>query len=224
MPALRVEDFVRSPIQQLAAAATLLGLVVLLLAERRQWRTAVWVAKPLASVGFVAVAWLDRVSSGTHAAALLLGFVLCGFGDALLIPSGKTKWFLLGIGSFALGHLAYAIGFLARGTALAPSTFALAAMAGVVATTLRWLHPKLPADMRVPVRVYMLVIALMVASAIGASTATGDLRLALGAIAFAASDLSVARERFVHASFANLVWGLPLYYAAQLTLAFASGG
>jgi uncharacterized membrane protein YhhN len=97
-------------------------------------------------------------------------------------------------------------------------------MSGVVVLTLRWLHPHLPADMRVPVRVYMLVIAIMVASAIGASLATGEPRFAIGGVAFAASDLSVARERFVRASFANLVWGLPLYYAAQLTLAFASGG
>jgi hypothetical protein len=41
----------------------------------------------------------------------------------------------------------------------------------------------------------------------------------VGAVAFAVSDLSVARERFVHKSFTNLVWGLPLYYAAQQTLA-----
>ena len=40
-----------------------------------------------------------------------------------------------------------------------------------------------------------------------------------GALAFAISDLAVARERFVTPSFVNGAWGLPLYFAAQLTLA-----
>jgi uncharacterized membrane protein YhhN len=97
-------------------------------------------------------------------------------------------------------------------------------MGGVVAFTLRWLQPHLPPDMRVPVRVYMLVIAVMVAAAVGTSVATGDLRIAAGAIAFAISDLSVARERFVRPSFGNLLWGLPLYYTAQVVFAFASDG
>jgi uncharacterized membrane protein YhhN len=217
------DDFAHDPSQPLLAAATLAAVALLLFAERRRWLTGIRLAKPLASLGFVAVAWLDGTPTSSHL-VLLIGFVLCALGDVLLIPTGNTKWFLLGIGSFALGHLAFAIGFFTRATVLLPSAIALAIMAAVVAVTLRWLHPHLPADMRVPVRVYMLVIALMVASAIGASAATGDLRLAIGAVAFAASDLSVARERFVHASFANLLWGLPLYYVAQLTLAFASAG
>jgi uncharacterized membrane protein YhhN len=76
--------------------------------------------------------------------------------------------------------------------------------------------------MRVPVRLYMLVIAAMVGLAVGASAATGDLRMGIGAAAFAASDLSVARERFVRPSLINLLWGLPLYYVAQLLLASTS--
>ena len=99
----------------------------------------------------------------------------------------------------------------------------LVVMAAVVTFTLRWLDPHLPPDMRVPVRVYMVVIAAMVAAAVGTSAASGDLRIAAGAIAFAVSDLSVARDRFVRPSFTNVAWGLPLYYVAQVVLAFASG-
>jgi uncharacterized membrane protein YhhN len=40
-----------------------------------------------------------------------------------------------------------------------------------------------------------------------------------GAVAFYLSDLSVANDRFVHESFFNKLWGLPLYYAAQILLA-----
>jgi hypothetical protein len=41
---------------------------------------------------------------------------------------------------------------------------------------------------------------------------------AVSVAAFAISDLSVARERFIAPTFANLAWGLPLYFAAQLAI------
>lgn len=209
--------------RELAAIATGIAVGLLLLAEYRRSRAGVWVAKPMASLGFIAVAWIGSAWETPFGSAVLVALALCACGDVLLIPTSNTAWFLLGIGSFALGHLAYAVGFAAAGTAHAASAVAVVLMGVVVAFTLRWLHAHLPADMRVPVRVYMLVIALMVAAAVGTTVATGDWRIAIGAIAFAASDLSVARERFVRPSFANLVWGLPLYYAAQVLLAFASG-
>ncbi|MET0387218.1 MAG: lysoplasmalogenase [Polyangiales bacterium] len=203
---------------QLSAAVTCLCVAALLWSERRAWRVGIWVAKPLASLGFVATAWLG----GAPALPMLVGLCLCTVGDVLLIPLGTSPLFLLGIGAFALGHLAYAWAFLTFGVAFGASALGAALMALIIARTLRWLRPHLPVDMRVPVSVYMAIIALMVTLAFGASAATHDPRLALGACAFAASDLSVARERFVHASFINLLWGLPLYYAAQLTLAYAS--
>ena len=44
---------------------------------------------------------------------------------------------------------------------------------------------------------------------------------ALGAVAFAAADISVARDRFVVSAFLNRAWGLPVYYSAQLLLAWS---
>jgi hypothetical protein len=41
----------------------------------------------------------------------------------------------------------------------------------------------------------------------------------VGALAFTASDVSVARDRFVQPAFHNRAWGLPLYFGAQLLLA-----
>ncbi len=209
--------------RDLAAVATAIAVGLLLLAEYRRSRLGVWVAKPAASLGFIAVACLGSPQETTFRLAVLVALALCACGDVLLIPISNSAWFLLGIGSFALGHLAYAVGFAAAGTALVASAIALVLMGVVVAFTLRWLQPHLPADMRIPVRVYMLVIAAMVAAAVGTTVATRDWRIAVGAIAFAVSDLSVARERFVRPSFTNLLWGLPLYYAAQVLLAFASG-
>jgi len=90
--------------------------------------------------------------------------------------------------------------------------------------TLRWLASRLPSAMRIAIHVYIAIISVMVALATGASRAAGDPWPAVGAIAFALSDLSVARERFVHAAFVNQLWGLPLYYAAQLALALTVAG
>jgi hypothetical protein len=36
---------------------------------------------------------------------------------------------------------------------------------------------------------------------------------------FYVSDLAVARQRFVAQSWTNKLWGLPLYFGAQLVLA-----
>jgi uncharacterized membrane protein YhhN len=210
--------------QQLAAAVTCLAVVALLIAERAKSRKGVWLFKPLASAAFLALAALGNAPWTPYRAALGIGLALCAFGDVLLIPAERQRWFLAGIASFALGHVAYAAGFALHGVALVPSAVALAGMAAVVAITLRWLGPHLPTDMRIPVRVYMMVIGVMLACAVGASVATRDAWPAIGAIAFAASDLSVARDRFVRASFLNVLWGLPLYYGAQVILAIVSAG
>lgn len=210
--------------QQLAAAVVCLAVVALLVAERAKSREGVWLFKPLASAAFLAVAALGDAPWTAYRALLGIGLALCACGDVILIPAERPLWFLAGIGSFALGHVAYAIGFALHGVALLPSAVALAAMTAIVVLTLRWLGPHLPADMRIPVRVYMVVIGVMVACAVGASVATRDVWPAIGAIAFAASDLSVARDRFVKPSFANVVWGLPLYYCAQILIAIVSAG
>jgi uncharacterized membrane protein YhhN len=205
----------------LMAACTGLAVMGLLAAEWRGSRAGVRFCKPLASVCFVSVALLAAALGTAYGRSVVLGLCLCALGDVLLIPRANGKPFLLGIASFALGHAAYAWAFYARGIRLWPSLVALLAMALIVAVVLRWLSGRLPADMRLPVRVYMAVIASMVALAVGASVATSDFRIGVGAVAFAASDLSVARERFVRPGLRNLLWGLPLYYAAQLLLAWS---
>ena len=206
----------------LAAAITALAVCALLAAEWRDLRLGVWIAKPVASLGFVTFALLGGALESGYGRYIVVGMCLCALGDVLLIPRANGKLFLVGIGGFALGHVAYAAAFYARDPLLGPSAIAGAIMALIVALALRWLGPHLPADMRVPVRVYMLVIAAMVALSVGASAATGELGIGIGAAAFAASDLSVARERFVRPNLVNLLWGLPLYYTAQLVLASTS--
>ncbi|MEN8181313.1 MAG: lysoplasmalogenase, partial [Myxococcota bacterium] len=145
--------------------------------------------------------------------------VLCWLGDVLLLGRGRGTGLRLGLASFLLGHVAYAVAFTLRG--LDPLA-CLAAAAGLLVPgflVLRWLLPQAPSDWRIPVLAYAAVISVMAVSALGGISGPGGGVIALGALAFYASDLAVARERFVQSSFANKAWGLPLYYGAQLLLA-----
>jgi uncharacterized membrane protein YhhN len=64
---------------------------------------------------------------------------------------------------------------------------------------------------------YIAVISTMLAAAAGTRVPL----IAVGALAFYFSDLSVARDRFVAPGFINRAWGLPLYYGAQLLLGWS---
>jgi uncharacterized membrane protein YhhN len=155
----------------------------------------------------------------TYGQLVLLGLVLCLLGDLLLIPLERPTIFKAGVFAFLAGHVAYSAAFLTR--PLEPLGLAVAAalLAVVLLGVLRWLGSSLPPDMVGPVRTYMLVIGVMSALACGVTAAGGPWVVAAGALAFTASDISVARDRFVRHEFLNRAWGLPLYYAAQLMIA-----
>jgi uncharacterized membrane protein YhhN len=77
--------------------------------------------------------------------------------------------------------------------------------------------------MKAPVIAYMVVISAMVALSIGTVALLGNALIVVGAVAFYLSDISVARERFVASTWTNRAWGLPLYFGAQLVLAWCAG-
>jgi hypothetical protein len=61
----------------------------------------------------------------------------------------------------------------------------------------------------------------MVVCAAASFAARGNTWIPIGAVGFYLSDLSVARDRFVVSEFVNRLWGLPLYYAAQVAMAWS---
>jgi len=203
----------------LAVAVCAVAVLALLAAERWGWQPGIWIFKPLAAAAFLELALSLGALDTTYGRQVLAGLALCAVGDVLLIPRGQSVWFLLGIGAFLLGHVAYAIAF----SGLALDGWAAASAAAVIALLAwrvhAWLTPRIPADLALPVRLYMGVISVMVVVAVAASAAGAAWTVAGGAIAFALSDVSVARERFVHPGFVNSAWGLPLYFAAQLVIA-----
>jgi uncharacterized membrane protein YhhN len=201
-----------------AIALTTVSLAALLLAEWRGVKGVEVVAKPLASLGFLLAAYSQGALGSGYGRAIFAGLCLSMVGDVLLMSQAKAM-FLGGLGAFLLGHVAYATAFVVRGVGLSVSLAAAALLAIPASLVGRWLWPHTPSEMRGPVLGYIVVISAMVALALGTVSKLGGYTVLLGAVMFYASDLSVARDRFVKRGFLNRVWGLPLYYAAQLVLA-----
>ena len=199
-------------------AACLACVAALLWADRRESGPGRVVFKLGASSCFVALAWalgaLDSRYGQWVLAALLLGWL----GDALLLARQPSA-FLVGLGSFLLSHGAFATAFALgplSATALGLAALAVAAFGVAV---LRWLLPHVPPDFKGPVLAYVVVILAMCTVAAGHAAASGRWQVLAGAVLFAASDISVARDRFVAPGHINRLWGWPTYFIAQLVLA-----
>ncbi len=195
---------------------------VLLAAEARKLQGLKLVAKVAASSAFVLLGALRWAPGDTAGAWIVLALALSAGGDvALARPRGLPA----GMALFLAAHVAY----LGAWHAMLPvgrwSLSPLAPLAVISALVLNWLWPHL-GRLRWAVAAYVTVIALMVwgAQAVWRSGAwpAGGL-VAAGAALFWASDLAVARNRFVSEGFVNRAVGLPAYYAAQLMLAFVVG-
>jgi uncharacterized membrane protein YhhN len=191
----------------------------LLVAERRGSQAGLWLTKPVASAAFIWLALASGALESTYGRWLLAGLALCMLGDVLLIPRDRPGVFRAGVFAFLLGHVAYCAAFLTRPMAPAGLIVGGVLMVTVVGLVLRWLAGSLPTDMVGAVRTYMVVIGVMSTLACGVTAAGGPWQVAVGALAFTASDVSVARDRFVRHEFVNRAWGLPLYFVAQLLLA-----
>ncbi|MCP4168885.1 MAG: lysoplasmalogenase [Chloroflexi bacterium] len=205
----------------LALSSTFLAaaVVALLWAELKSSRLGVWLTKPIASTIFVATALVAGALASSYGQLILLGLLFSWLGDVFLIPK-RRLFFIAGLGSFLLAHLAYSGAFFLLPLELLPLTLAAITMAVVAITILRWLWPHLPPNLQPAVVSYVGAISLMVVLASGTVASTGPL-LAVAAVMFAVSDIFVARHRFVSPSLVNKLWGLPLYYAAQLIFALS---
>lgn len=195
------------------------GLVVLLYGEYKDKPGLRASGKPFASLGFLVAAIGFGAFESRYGKIVFAGLVLGALGDVFLLGRSKQS-FVAGLVSFLLGHVAYVVAFASLGM----STTAAAATAVVMGVLMffvgRWVFPHAP-EMRVPIGVYMLVIALMCVAAVGAYAAGAPWMIPVGALMFTASDIAVVRDRFVSKGFINRAWGLPLYYAAQLLIAWS---
>lgn len=211
------------------ATATVITLIVCLVAtiilvasEYRHWPIRRGIFKTIASSAFVLIAVQLGATESAYGRFILAALVLSWIGDVMLL-SRLDQFFLIGIASFLLSHIVFSIAFATRplsGVALI-SGFTIMSCVGII--ILKWLWSHLASFYQVAVSAYIVAIIAMCSFAIALSAASGNWILAIAALAFAASDISVARDRFVAPGFINRAWGLPLYYAAQITLALSVG-
>jgi uncharacterized membrane protein YhhN len=203
----------------ICCAVTAAAVCALLLAEYRNSRIGVWIAKPVASAGFVAAGMLGEAAQTSYGRWVLIGLVLSMLGDVLLIPRGRESIFRLGVFSFLLGHVSYSVAFAGLSPDSAATAVAAVVFVGAGLLIARRLAGHIPAGLAAAAYAYMLVITVMVVLAGGAAVATAHSAIFVGALAFYLSDISVALDRLVEENFMHRLWGLPLYFAAQLVLA-----
>ena len=208
-------------LQYLLIAICMLGFAVTIVSEGRDYSKGKWIFKPLASTAFILLAYSVGALDSTYGSWILLGLTLSWLGDVLLIPKDSHRSFIFGIISFLLGHVAYTLGFWSLGFNL-PALFA-SIVGAVIASWFiyRWLSASLVGPFKAVVPVYIGVIMVMVVTAISAAVHVAAVSLIVGAVLFAVSDIFVARERFVASGIINRMVGLPMYYIAQLVLAFS---
>ena len=200
------------------------AVAVLLAAEARAWGAVRAIAKVIASLAFLGCGILAATTGGLPAApwqsfacTVVAGLAAGVVGDTALLGRGRTP-FTLGLVAFLIGHGLYVVAAVRRApdaSWLSPWDLAPLAV-GVVALARLWPHL---GGLRVPVAFYVATIVAMMVGAIGIAREAP--LFTVGASLFFASDLAVARERFVTQSFANKAWGLPAYYAGQLLIAWS---
>ena len=169
--------------------------------------------KIAASSSFLAIGLLNAGTS-LYGVVIAAALALSWIGDVVLVWRSNAA-LLAGIGAFLFAHLAYAAAFATR--TLEAEYFGIAFLIWnvVVVLLIRWLWKYLAGANRFAVLIYMAAITVMVSLA----SATMSPLICIAAAMFAISDISVARDRFVERSVANKVWGIPLYYLAQVMFA-----
>ena len=165
----------------------------------------------LAYVGLVASGIRGRVRGIKPLPALMLAaaypewapvFVCWAVGDALLLD--KDRFFLLGLFAFLIGHVWF-IAVAGIATGISMPGLAIGLLTAAVLVGLLW--PGLRPRLRLPVVLYALSLAGVLATAIPAGKATG-------AIVFLISDAILAWNRFRKPLPRGDLWVMATYYAA----------
>lgn len=175
------------------------------------------ITKTIGSLLFVAAGLMSGVHVQEGGWFLLAGLSLSVIGDVFLV-SEKKIYFLMGLSSFLFAHVAYCGAFIVLKKNMTTTLIAAPLVFLVGFFVARWLWPHVDAKMRKPVVLYIATICTMVTLSFGVMLNGGG-HLTIAAVLFMISDVFVARHRFVKTEFINRLYGLPLYYGAQIIFA-----
>ena len=195
-----------------------ISVLIFLASERINNQVGRWGGKMAASTVFVLFAvYLDALES-VHGQALMVALLCSWVGDLLLLP-GKSRWFLYGLVSFLLAHIAFALCFIQRGIDTGQLLLPGAGVGLLVLVISYWLLPHVEKEMKLPVLGYMAAIVVMVILAFATHHHLPNAAIPVAACLFLVSDLFVARDRFVKKEAWNRIIGTPLYFGAQMIFA-----
>lgn len=155
------------------------------------------VAKPATMVALIAVLAAIPDVPGAVRTWLVVGAVLGLIGDVALLGDGETA-FMAGLGSFALGHLAYVVAALAVG--FDPAWALPGVVFGIVLLGYRFVPYTLPGARAAGGDVLagaVIFYALVITSMAVTAWATSAIVAAVGAMLFAVSDWVLGHRRFV---------------------------
>ncbi len=153
-----------------------------------------YVCKPATVMALVATALtlVPAPDAEARRAWFVVALVCSLVGDVLLMIPADL--FVAGLAAFLVAHLCYIAGFWVQGPGTVAFLISAAAVAVVVTPVARRILGALgPRRERVPVTLYIVVIAVMLATAL----ATGNVAAGLGALLFVSSDTMIAWNRFV---------------------------
>lgn len=183
-----------------------------------------WITKPLL-VPFITLFYV----SGTFPLInifLIVGLIFGWLGDVFLMIGREGKWFILGLGSFLIGHIFYIVTFLLSIPNLLNFSllgFLYIIPAAFIALYVLYKVKGKMGDMTKPVLVYMGVIFLMGFSAV--LRYAGDQGLSfflvlIGSILFILSDGFIALDKFNKKIKHVHVYIMSTYAIAQLFIAY----
>jgi uncharacterized membrane protein YhhN len=204
-----------------AAMAATAGALLAAADPGQGWRWLHWSGKPLATALIFVLAWRARPAQSPRYRRLILAGIACSLlGDVFLMLPGDL--FVPGLVAFLCGHLCFIAAFLGDSRFGARPLLLLACL-GYGAMNLYLLWDAIGAPLRVPVIVYVLVLACMGGQALvrarlfaqrGDAQAPAARLAALGALMFLLSDSLLAWNRFHGAIPWSSLWVLSAYYLA----------
>lgn len=201
----------------LAAALSAIAGALLAAADPGQgWRWLHWCAKPLATALIFVLAWRARPAlSPRYRRWVLAGIAGSLAGDVFLMLPGDL--FVPGLLAFLLAHGCFIAAFLGDSRFAAPA-WPLAACLAYGALNLALLWGAIDVPLRLPVIVYVAVLATMGGQAWArAQTRRDDAAAQLaarGALVFMLSDSVLAWDRFRGPLPLASLWVLAAYYLA----------
>lgn len=202
-------------------ALTLLVAALDWAAVAAQYKPAEYLFKPLTMVMLAGLALTLDLDPGVNRSWHLAAIGLSMVGDIfLMLPGDREEYFLGGLASFLLAHVAYIIGMAEIGVSspLIWIGVALAMLAvGGVGSRIAPAAKRRDKRLFVPVIAYMCVIGTMLAMAVG----TGLALAIAGAMLFALSDSVIGWSRFVRDFDGSSMLIITTYHLGQLGLILA---